>query len=83
MDFRFDHGTGAKTTGTDRDLFHLSGIQLGPDVLEIGFETALALVVGVTDVVAHQWFFSANITTRGHRVPPEILYADSWHTLRF
>jgi hypothetical protein len=38
----------------------------GPDPAQVGFPTALGVVVGVADIVAHSGPFAANLADVGH-----------------
>lgn len=54
------NSTGAYAAGAYRNLFNFAGRKLGPDLLEVGHKTTIALVMGVTDIVSDLGLFPAN-----------------------
>lgn len=52
------------------DCAHRSIWKLMPDILEIGRKATFCLYIGVTDQIAHLWFFTAEIAFFTHFINP-------------
>jgi len=62
---RFHHVAGAEAAGADPDILNRTLTQ-GPDPAQVGLPTALGVVVGVADIIAHLGPFAANLADVGH-----------------
>jgi DNA-binding XRE family transcriptional regulator len=65
-----DHRAGAQAAGANGHGADLAGGLHGAHFAQVGLEAALALVVGVGDVVAHLGLLAALFANLGHIKPP-------------